>query len=416
MKKMIFAVMLLIKFSITAETDFYGSAEISVLALVPADNYDSLINPNNSLLKLNDMSIINSVIFRIDSYDEKSNFESMFKLQNYPVGSFLYNPADPQSDLVKTMLTEVGESVISLEIYRLFIDYSLLENLYISIGRKQYFMGYGYGWNPADNLNPLKNPEDPDAELQGVDSISLEWNMDNILNGRVIAAFNKKIFNQGVNYNELIISSDISLILEGLEVLLTGNYNFNQERDEKVNSFGFAFKKDIFGLGLYGEGILLDGSRNKFTDGISTYYKEEPIFNYLVGLEYLFPTETNLILEFLYNGEGYNESERKAYEDLLILSGGLEVLHRNSNYSRQYLLINLVQSFYDYNTTLNFSSIFNIDTFNITLAPSAEFSISENMDISIEYYGTLDLSKDDLTESKLSPVKHGININFKYSF
>lgn len=416
MKKLLIILFLSLYSFAGAESDFYGSADISAIALIPVDNYNSLINPQNEYMNIRDLNISSSVIFRLDAYDEKSNLESMFKLNHYPIGTFLYNPSDPQSEVIRAMLMETGESIISLDIYRLYIDYSILENLNVSIGRKQFFMGYGYGWNPVDNVNPLKNPEDPDAELKGVDSISLEWNIENILNVRLLTALNREIFTQGVNYNEMIVSSDISLILEGLELLLTGSYNLQQERNNKVNSIGFGFKKDIFGLGVYSEAIVLDGSRNKFPEGLSTYYKEEIIYNFLFGFEYFFTSETNMIIEYYFNGEGYEREDRLNYRDFLQLTGGLEILHRNSTYNRHYFLLNLAQPIYDLNTTLNFTSIYGIDSLNLILTPSVEVSISSNMDIKLSYYSTFDFIDDDLTESELSPIKHAFNINFKYSF
>ncbi len=420
--KRIFILFTIIQISrlIYADTDFGGSAEISALGLIPQNEYSSPTNPDNQIMQLGDVNINSSMLFRLDAWDDLTNFESMFKISYYPIGSLLYNPPAPGAELVKEMIDKVGENIISLDIYRLFIDFSLFENLTVSIGRKPYFIGYGYGWNPSDNLNPLKDPANPDAELKGLDSLSLLWSYENLLNLEVITALNKEIFKMGVNYSDLAFAANLSVILDGIELVTTSYLNLNDERSSKVNSLGFAFKKDLFGMGIYGELILLDGSRNQFILNSTPAYKEDLTTSFLVGAEYLFESDTNVVLEYYFNGEGYSRDERSSYEEFLELTyqtyGYPSVLHRDSNYTKQYLLLNINQSLYDYNTTLGLAAIYSIDSTNLMLAPTIELEISENMNIVITYSGQLDFVEDDLTEFELSPMKQMYNLSFKYSF
>lgn len=345
MKKFILIVLMSLSITLWSETEFSGTAEISSMGILPMDKV--VLTP--------------SLIFRVDAWDEATNFESMFKVTN-------------------------SESV-SLDILRLYIDYYLLDNLTISMGRKPFLMGYGYGWNPVDNINSKKDPGNPDSELKGIDSVSIQWNFLNLLDIRLLSTIDY------TDFDDLSFAGDISLILDGVEFLTTGVYG-------DVNSVGLAAKIDILGAGLYGEGIIL-------------FYDDNNKFNYLIGLEYLFPTETNVIAEYFYNGMGYNKDERLVFS---LLSPEELPLIYSSYYTKQYLLINITQSIYDFNTTISLGAIYSIDSKTLTIAPSADIDISENMNMNISYFGIQDFVNDDFTEVNLSPIKQGLSLLFKYSF
>lgn len=345
MKKFILIMLMSLSVTLWSETELSGTAEISSMGILPMDKV--ILTPN--------------LIFRVEAWDEATNFESMFKVTN-------------------------SESV-SLDILRLYIDYYLLENLTISMGRKPFLMGYGYGWNPVDNINSKKDPGNPDSELNGIDSVSVQWNFLNLLDVRLLSAIDY------TDFDNLSFAGDISLILDGVEFLTTGVYG-------DVNSVGLAAKIDILGAGLYGEGIIL-------------FYDDNNKFNYLIGLEYLFPTETNVIAEYFYNCMGYDKDERLAFS--LLSSEELPLIY-SSYYTKQYLLINITQSIYDFNTTISLGAIYSIDSKTLTIAPSVDIDISENMNMNISYFGIQDFVNDDFTEFDLSPIKQGLSLLFKYSF
>ncbi len=347
MKKFILIVVLSISVTLWGETEFSGTAEINSMGILPLDKI--ILTP--------------SIVFRVDAWDEKTNFESMFKAAN----------------------SDDSESV-TFDVLRLFIDYFFLDNLTISMGRKPFLMGYGYGWNPVDNINSKKDPSNPDSELKGIDSVSIQWNLLNLLDVRILSAIDY------TDFDDLSVAGDISLILNGVEFLATGVYG-------DVNSVGLAVKKDILGAGLYGEGIVL--------------FHDDYKFNYLIGLEYLFPTDTFVIAEYFYNDMGYDRDERLS---LSLLSIEEFPLIYSSYYTKQYLLINITQSLYDINTTIGLGAIYSIDSKTLTIAPSMDIDISENMNINISYFGIQDFVDNDFTEADMSPIKQGIGLTFKYSF
>lgn len=405
---------------IYSETQFGGSTEISLLGYIRENNYDSLTNPEN-INGIKDLSISPSLVFDISNYDELTNFEGKFSLNSYPIGQVFYSLSqiEIEQNLLKEVFQETGESINTFELERLFIDIQLFENLIMSLGRKPFLMGFGYGWNPTDNINPLKNPQDPNAELKGIDSISFNFDFG-ITTVNTILLINKEIFTLGVDYNHVALASDISLYLDGLDLTASGFYNFSDKRTSKVNSLALGIKKDLFGLGLYGEAVFLDGSRNKFPTDLTTKYKEDVLYNLLFGAEYVFTTDTSLITEYFYNGEGYNKEERSSYrkylETTIEIYGTPEILHRSSNYSKHYLLLNISQPFYNINSTGNLTAIYSIDTYSITLTPQYSIDIGENSNIEISYIGFYDFFNNDYTEYDLMPMKNIFSITFKYAF
>lgn len=405
---------------IFSETQFGGSAEISLLGNIRENDYSSIANPDN-INGVKDISISPSLIFDISNYDELTNFEGKFSLNSYPVGMIFYSlsQTEIEQNFLKEIFQETGESVNTFELERLFIDLQLLDSFSISLGRKPFLMGFGYGWNPTDNINPLKNPQDPNAELKGIDSVSGNFDFG-IAAINTVLILNKEIFTIGVDYNHLSLGSNISLYLDGLDIIVSGHYNFSDKRTPKVNSLAFGFKVDLFGIGLYGEAIILDGSRNKFPSSLTAEYKEDSLFNILVGAEYIFPTDTSLITEYYYNGEGYSKDERVDYRNYLIstteLYGMPDILHRSSNYSKHYFLLNISQPFYNINSTGNITTIYSVDTYNMTLTPQLSIDISENSNIELSYISLFDFTDSDLTEYNLIPMKNIFSASFKYAF
>lgn len=415
--KICLIILILISYPVFTQTEFSGNAEVSITGLIPEDNYDSPVNPDNQY-GIKDFSMSPLIVFDISNYDDLTNFEAKFTLSSYPIGSliqFMGQSADPQTQsLLGEYINQTGETINTFELERVFLDIMLTESLTFSVGRKPFLIGYGYGWNPTDNINPLKNPEDPNAELKGVDSLTLNLDMG-ISTVRSILILNREILTQGTNYDHLAIASDINFYLDGLDLMFTGYYNFSEERSSKVNSAGAGFKVDILGIGFYGEGIVLDGSRNLIPNKLGIpEYKEDPVFNILGGLEYVFETDTSAVLEYYYNGEGYDKDEREMYETYL--KNAPFPLHRSSNYTEQYLLLNLSQSLYDLNSTAGLTTIFSIDSQNLTLSPSYEISFSENTNIKFSYTGILNFNSDDFTERELSPIKNLFNMTITYAF
>jgi len=178
MKKILFiiitaAVILLPMF---AQADFSGSADITFIGNIPeSDGYDSLMNPGN-ILGIEDFVMMPSLIAKLDAGDESTTFSAWFSMKEYPIGQGLLastyvsmQAGYPDSlDYLYTseFIAAAGDRIYSFDLMRLSANVYLTDNLSMEIGRQSMLTGYGYGWNPIDFANPLKNPADPDAELR----------------------------------------------------------------------------------------------------------------------------------------------------------------------------------------------------------------------------------------------------------
>ena len=182
---------------------------------------------------------------------------------------------------------------------------------------------------------------------------------------------------------------------------------------------------DLWGVGLYSEAAVRKGSRNYFTDGgLVAQRKEEWLFSILVGLEYTFTNELYGVVEYFYNGEGFNESERFEYRDSVIAFIGamgsptadLFSLYSPGYFARHYIMLNLMQPLYSINTDINLAAIYSPDSGALTLMPSVNYSFSGNFSGKLAYMGMLDLEQDDFNEVTALPVRHVISAVFTYSF
>ena len=140
----------------------------------------------------------------------------------------------------------------------------------------------------------------------------------------------------------------------------------------------------------------------------------------MAGLEYTFPTETYVVAEYFYNGEGYNSSERSDYEDTIIATGlptsDLFNIYSPGYFAQHYIMLNIMQPLYDINTDINVSAIFSPDSGALTVMPAIIYSFSGNFSINLSYIGMFDLYSGDFSEVSALPVRHVISSVFTYSF
>lgn len=419
-----------------AQADFSGTAEIGFSANVTDGDYDSLLNPGN-LMALKDLAMDTSLIGRLDAGDEKTTFSAWFSLKEYPIGQALmagaYNSVDPGNPDPLTLaatgevIAMAGDTIFSLDLMRFSANVALGDYISLEAGRQSMLTGYGYGWNPIDFANPLKDPSDPDAAVRGVDALSLSADLGYFGNLKIYGILPDDLLASGIDFEEIKGGGELTLYLPGLEIKLTGLYDYDSTEgsDAYVPSIGAGFMADLFGLGFYGEAAVRKGSRNYYTDGTLTGLsrKTDWTFSALAGLEYTFPWEMYVVAEYFYNGEGYDKSERNDVKTALEAAetmGGptsdLFGMYRSGYFARHYIMLSLVQPVYSVNTDLNLTAIFSPDSGALMVMPSVSYNFSGNFSGRIDYTGMFDLYSDDFSEVSAMPVKHVISTVFTYSY
>ncbi len=430
MKKIIFLTLMIIIsiFPLVSQVDFSGSANISIGASISeSEDYNSLLNPSN-IMGLKDIGISSSFIGKLDAGDDKTTFSAWLALKEYPIGQgFLtaaYGDAD-QTGAVWELNSSIGDIIFTLDLMRLSVNIYLADSFSMEIGRQSMLTGYGYGWNPIDFANPLKNPTDPDADMRGVDGISLKFFFGNVAALKIYGILPDDLLSTGLDYEEIKAGGEFTLNFPGLEIKADGffDYDASTGSDSYTPSLGVGFMLDFFGVGVYGEGAARKGSRNNFTDGgLNLYRKDDWLFSGLIGLEYTFPIELYVVIEYFYNGEGYNESERSLYEATVIASGvptsDLYNIYSPGYFAKHYIMLNLMQPIYDINLDLdlNLSVLFSPDSGSLTVMPYLGYNFSGNFYGKLSYTGMFDIDENDFSEVSALPVKHVVSTTFTYSF
>ncbi len=405
MKKIFFLIIIVavIQLPLFAQADFSGSADITIFANIPeSDGYDSLINPGN-FLDIQDFGMMPSLIAKLDAGDESTSFSAWFSMKEFP--------------------DTLGNELYAFNLMRLSANVYLTDNVSMEIGRQSMLTGYGYGWNPIDFANLLKNPADPDADLRGVDAASIRMYLGDSTALKLYGILPDSVLSSGLDYEEIKAGAEAVFYLPGLEFRLAGfwDYDNSEGSDAYTPSVGAALMLDLFGVGMYGEIAARKGSRNYFTDGVSLLPgKTDWLVSGLAGFEYTFESELYAVIEYFYNGEGYNESERTNFENTIVTSpgliGDLLGMYFPGYFAQHYILINLMQPFYDIDTDIYLSVLYSPDSGALTLMPSVNYLFSGNFGASLAYTGMFDFSDNDFNEISALPVRHIVSSVFTYSF
>ena len=407
--------------SLSAQLSFTGTADISLNSnIAESGDYSSLMNPGNGL-GVNDAGINSSIIAKLDGGDEKTTFSVWFSLNKYQMGMAYYAILGDH-DYATELAESLGDTIISFDVMRLSANVYLTDTISMEVGRQSMLTGYGYGWNPIDFANPLKNPLDPDAALRGVDGVSFNFFLGDLTALKVYGTFPQDVLAMGFDYEEIKAGGELTVYFPGIEVKLAGFYDYDgiEGSDAYTPSVGAGFIVDIAGAGLYGEAAVRKGSRNNFTDGVNIIgRKGDWLFSALAGIEYTFSNELYGVLEYYYNGEGYNNSERVDFKTSIPssnVSSEFYGIYSVGYFARHYLMVNLIQPLYDFNTDLNFSAMFSPDSGSLILMPNISYSFSGNFSGKLAYTGMFDLYEDPFSEVTGQPVQHIVSAVFTYSF
>ena len=381
---------------LAAQLVFYGNYTAALTASVRENDYDTALNPDN-LYGVKDLNLSHELTVKMAGGDELADLELWFSLGQYPVGA--------------------GDSISYFDLMRASVGWSLGDSFLVRLGRQSLLTGYGYGWNPMDFANPAKDPGDPGAELKGVDALSLLLLPRDRVNIRVYALYDLDPAETGADYSDLMGGAEMTFSLPSLEMKLTGflEQDGTEGEDSRVDGAGFGFLADLAGLGLYGEGSLLSGSR-VLTPDLQTP-RDSLLISLLLGAEYVFPSETSLVAEYFYNGEGYDRGEREEILSLLkAQTAGADALYRPGYYSRHYVLVNGSQPLYRINCEAGLTVLYSADSGALTVMPALIWNGSGSFSLNGRYTGLMNPGGEESSENALAPVRHSFTMEGRFSF
>lgn len=426
MKKVIcLSIFLSLNLYLFSQMELSGSAKVTLGGNISKNNeYESLLNPSN-IGGIRDINLNSSLLGKLESGDDRTSLSIWFSFKEYKIGQALLSAAygnEIQEAGVYEIIKTQGDSILYLNLLRFSSNIYITDNLSLEVGRHSMLTGYGWGWNPMDFANPLKNPLDPDAAFKGVDGISLKSYILDIATLKIYGILPLEPLISGLDYRDIKVGGELTLYFTGFEGKLTGIYDYDsdKENDSYPTSLGGGFLVDLFGIGLYGEFALRDGSRNNFiVKDMTLKRKTSWLYSYLIGAEYTFVTDTYLTAEYFFNGEGYNDSERDLFSDTVtqgLITSDLISLYRLGYFAKHYVMINVVQQLYDFNSEINLSGIYSIDSGALTVTPSINYTFTGNFSLKVSYIGLYDLLKDDFSEVTELPVNHIVTAAFIYDF
>ncbi|MBN2439916.1 MAG: hypothetical protein JXJ04_01165 [Spirochaetales bacterium] len=393
------------------------------------DRFDTLINPNN-FLGMHDIQGAHYLLTKIEGEDEKSFFSLWLGFNTYRIAEALYAAAfgdDSQTYALSETLPFLGTEIGNVELLRATVSFYATDTIVFNLGRQQMHTGYGYGWNPIDFANPLKDPYEPDAELKGVDAVKMTLALGNIASLSLSGIYNGSDSPNGINFENIMVLSENTLYFPGVEIMVNGLYEYDEKQGEDTTpmAVGIGSKFDLFDIGFYGEGAARFGSRNYYYDSTLTrHIKTETLFSALAGLEYVFPNELMLILEYFYNGEGFSAKEKDNFKqsvesaiEMFGYPGSEQIMMIIPGYiNNHYILCHLMYPLYDQNMELQLLMLFSPDAMMLNILPGVSFNISGSFTLTAGYTGLFDFDNKKINEASVSPFKHMLNIEGAYFF
>ncbi len=413
------------------QTSVSGNTEFTTTILPAAeytgDRFSGVLNPGN-MMDLHDISLAVDFTAKISEENDHGVFDFWFSIEPLRIPNLLLSitAGNPEENSALAGVLKYSDYNFSaFKILKASINWYINDSLTATAGRQYLFSGYGYGWNPISFTGASKNPFNPKAGLIGVDAVTLEFNGGNTITAGASGIYRPENYAAGIDYKDIQGFAELTFSFPLIEITIDGLYNYVPEGT--VNSFvpsaGTGFMLDTGGIGIYGEGALLEGSRIKYPDAYGNLTLKTSIqFNALAGLQYTFPWDMNIIAEYYYNGEGFSLTERQNYYNLVQAYGSSYLpadtasMMRPGYFSRHYILLYLMQPIYSINTNVSLSVLFSPDSRGLSIMPLFSYEASGNITIEGSWLGFTDIGDNYYSETYFLPVKNMVQLKLKYSF
>ncbi|UCG93101.1 MAG: hypothetical protein JSV97_05205 [candidate division WOR-3 bacterium] len=277
-------------------------------------------------------------------------------------------------------LPERVTAPLPIDLYPLFQlsyrDSFYLDNAYVRIanyrlaltaGKQQISLGTGYFANPTDVFN-LKNALDPTYEQPGHNALRADIFLKHRLS---IMALYTPIAPDWQNSGKLLRVKagighfDFSVMGYEFQYTSTDFYTFEQT-GQRRRLLGADFVGEVFGLGVWAEGIY-----NFMEDEDDNFYE------FLAGTDYTFESGLYTMLEYHHNSLGKSSDEDYDLNDWMrFFVGETKTICRDQMYGLiQYPLTDLI--------TFGSMAIFSVSDQSAVLVPMVNYSIFENVDITL---------------------------------
>lgn len=339
-----------------------------------------------------------------------------------------YSTLDDLFTLWASARTGLGDGdPASLDLRRLsYLRY--FGDLRLTIGRQGLMTGYGYAWNPMDLVSPFKDLNDPNAERDGVDGLSLLWDAGSDFSLEVYGVcVPTETTPWPLDLRRLGVGGEAVWYLpdSGIEVRTTaliGPLFLDPAPSTTPVSLGAGVYGDLEGMGLYAEASVRSESR---IPSITATATAEPGVSWplslLLGAEYYFAGGLSLVAEYLYHGEGLSAASRDHFADAVMIDPDLAIYYRPGLFARHYIMILLSYPLYDLRAELMTTLLASPDSGAITLRPAYTWYLSDTLTLQMSYTGMVSLPELFATdplfvgsdEAALSPVRNLVTFSIQ---
>ncbi|RDD30360.1 hypothetical protein CR161_06325 [Prosthecochloris sp. ZM] len=215
--------------------------------------------------------------------------------------------------------TSFDDNEATLEINQLYYR-TAARNIEVLLGRKKVRWGVGYAYSPTDLVTRQKNPEDPadrlskvrGADLVGVSRLSESSQLDVLYFPELNWDFEDDFVTMnrfGMRWYRFVDPFDLSLV---------GSVNDDGDWTAGVNtSFTVGTSLELHAEYAY-------TSYNPRNDFLNRLDPDHPLYAYpagpddgvhdiLIGGQYTFENNLNLVVEYMYRGGGYESDQLDSY-------------------------------------------------------------------------------------------------------
>ncbi len=247
----------------------------------------------------------------------------------------------PESD------ASAARPLVSLN--ELYVSHEVVPQLHLLAGKKRLIWGSGMAHNPTDLINPPKDPTDPTFQRAGAYMVKVEVPLEKytftllaspaVLKQEsglpqalgVYPGWDRK--DESLHY--LVAARAYALVADADVNLMLFHSNLYGDAFENKTRLGFSFSRYFFNdYELHVEGLVGTGSARRYPVGAcledrlaaaGCVLRGEPFFTekrleektlrprVLAGTRYMFPDESLLSVEYLYQADGLKPDEFQHY-------------------------------------------------------------------------------------------------------
>lgn len=268
---------------------------------------------------------------------------------------------------VKSYFEYYNENNNDISLYEMYLEYNPSFSLTFNIGKKSIYYGKGYAFNPIGILNPEKDPDNPEEEGLGKNSLSMEYTKSFNYKYLNTYSLNTVFFLNNESENNNYDSDDsIDLAFKNYFLIFNSDVDLIGYINNRDFSIGLDFSTNLLPqLEIHGEYIYGFDTKYRSFDKEDFSDIKKNTASYLAGLKYLNKYSTSFILEYYHNGKGISSEDYKALFDY-VNKNNLDLLSVYKNFNKNpfkdylYLKISQPEPFSILYTSISYTNIFNL--------------------------------------------------------